>query len=149
MKRVNLPSVALVFLSITSATHACEFHDTPMFGAFGANHPMMNKAAAPANEEGFVLKHPRAMAIKVNEPGVVKINYQLPLDYRDAKLEFSSQDDLQLGADAPVAIGQLDGEYALNFLAQSKGTHYVKIRVSAERNGSPYTYVQQVKVVAF
>lgn len=149
MKRLMTSSTALVLLATTSATFACEFHDTPMFGAFGANHPMMSKAAAPTNEEGFVLKHPRAMAIKVNEPGVVKINYQLPLDYRDAQLEFSSQDDLRLGADAPVAIGQLDGEYSLNFSAQSKGTHYVKIRVSAERNGAPYTYVQQVKVVAF
>ena len=149
MKRLIISSATLALLSVSSYSLACEFHDTPMFGAFGANHPMMNKAAAPANEEGFVLKHPRAMAIKVNEPGVVKINYQLPLDYRDAQLEFSSQDDLRLGADAPVSIGQLDGEYALNFSAQSKGTHYVKIRVSAERNGSPYTYVQQVKVVAF
>lgn len=141
--------IVVASLALPQATvYACEFHDTPMFGAFGQNHPMMNRAIS-AQTDRLVVDHAKALVARVNEPVVVNIKYHLPLDYRDVTLDFESEEGVELQPQEPVAIGQKNGEYALNMSAVSEGSHIVTIRVAAYRNGSPYSHVQQVKLVAF
>lgn len=136
-------------VGVSSFSKACEFHSSPMFGAFSANHPMMEAYKQRRLETSkLTLTHEKTRTVKVNQEDVLEIGFQRPFNFRNVTLQFTSSDGIVLKQLDKIAVRQLNGSIELNYEAKSLGEHEIQITAEATRNGKPFSQVQQIKLTA-
>lgn len=139
--------LALTFYSLT--TLACDLHGAGGFG-FGMYGPQQQKwhASPVDNAQKIKLRYPFVTKISTAEVSDISIEYELPIDVKNAKLDIKSSTNLALINDKSLELAQEGGVHAIQVEAEAKGQHVLTLNVSALQNNKPISMTKRIFINA-
>ncbi|WP_163930945.1 hypothetical protein [Paraferrimonas sp. SM1919] len=146
MKKTLAAALALVGLLASNVLNACEYHNGPSFGAFGAGHRFIQPAHDFRAVPEFTMTHKQLLTVNKGENQSVVINYNIPHFYKGMNLQIKAAEQVLLHADSEVTLEGRKGQYILSFQAQESGKHDIEIEAVGTKDGQPYSLVQLIQL---
>jgi hypothetical protein len=141
---------ALIALGVTTTALACELHNMPGFGVFGASMPgKIQPHAMSKSTRTLKVTHPNFLAIESDTDASIDVEYTLPLEYRNIEIAFTPSENVTLEGKPKISPTALRGTYALNFQANAVGEHEISVSVNATKQGQPYSLERKIRITAF
>lgn len=135
-----------VLALIPSLGFACEWHQAPSFGVFGAGQYSPNPQHFSATVKKLTVDHVKQVIIQENEQSSIELTYTAPLSYRDVKLDVEPSSGINVLSKKNVELTQLRGSVDLQFKAKSGGQHHITLQISATNKGNPVKKLQRIVV---
>lgn len=132
--------------TIPTLSFACEWHQAPSFGVFGAGQYSPNPQHFSATVKKLSVDHVKQVIIKENEQSSIELTYTAPLSYRDVKINFKPSSGINFLSENNVELKQLRGSVDLQFNAKSGGQHHITLQISATNKGNPVKKLQRIVV---
>jgi len=139
---------APTLLVAANMAYACDNHDGPLFSSYSRYHPLILKQRELLASSQFKLEHEKSVVVEVHNPVILNIKYNLPASYKNATLELSSSEGIDITDQVLTKIHEPKGQLSLSYSAKYTGEHKIEIRAKATKRGTPYSLVQQVEVQA-
>lgn len=148
MKRRSMFLIVVCLgISILPAA-ACDLHSGPMFGAYAFQHSYMQPANRADEPAQLTIEHDRFASAVINQPQVISIDYELPYNFQEVTLRFSSTDGVEFMNTGDVPLVKKKGRYALSYTAKAAGEYVINVEAEAVRDGMPYLHVQKIQLTA-
>lgn len=146
MKKVLL-SAAIISITALMPAKACDLHDGMMFGAFGMNHPLMQRhKQMPVAEAKLML--PEVSQSKTGAASELALDYSAPAIYDEVTLYVRGSDNIELLQGQEIALIDVSGIVNLKYLAKTPGKHNLEFEIKASVGGQTKSFVQLLTVEA-
>lgn len=142
-----IEKLLIIFIAMTPATSlACEWHQAPSFGVFGAGQYSPNPQHFSASAQKLSVEHVKQVIIQEDEQSSIELTYFAPLSYRDVKINLEPSSGINVLSKKNVELTQLRGSVDLQFKAKSGGQHHITLQISATNKGNEIKKLQRIVI---